>query len=445
MRGLPAFVLSFPMPSRAHHIHRLATALAAGTLDNPTAMIERARSLVGTLGNARWLVSLTKVLSFEFAESPRPPIRRIEERIANHAPYARAWAAGRGRILIALVEPVMAPASGAPRTWSIPVIPSLGVLCQILCLHGDDLEWLISRRKAPHYLYRWHSKPRTGRFRLIESPKALLKFAQRQVLHRILQAIPPHEAAQGFRPRRSVRDFVEPHTGKTLVVRFDLKDFFPSISAARVLPIFLTAGYPEAVAQALTKLTTSATPPVMLNGQALAWEERRRLASPHLPQGAPTSPALANLATFHLDCRLRRLAETCGADYTRYADDLLFSGDPSFARQAGRFQRTVGAILIEEGFLPNHRKTRILRQGQKQHAAGLVLNEKPNIDRREFDRIKAILTNCARHGPASQNIAGYPDFAAHLRGKLAWVEFINPVKGAKLRALYGRIDWGAPV
>ncbi len=98
--------------------------------------------------------------------------------------------------------------------------------------------WLISRGQAEHYRHRWQVKPKSGRFRLIERPKVLLKFAQRQVLRKILHAIPPHEAARGFRSGCSVRDFVEPYTGKKIVVRFDLEDFFPSISAARVLQIF---------------------------------------------------------------------------------------------------------------------------------------------------------------------------------------------------------------
>jgi hypothetical protein len=176
----------------------------------------------------------------------------------------------------------------------------------------------------------------------------------------------------------------------------------------------------------------------------LAWAERRRLATPHLPQGAPTSPALANLSAFRLDCRLNRLAESCAASYTRYADDLLFSGGEELARQSGRFQTQVGAILLEEGFRPNHRKTRMLRQGQRQQAAGLVLNEKPNIERRELDRLKAILTNCARQGPASQNHGKHADFRAHLQGKLAWVAFIHPGKGEKLHPIFERIDWGDP-
>jgi RNA-directed DNA polymerase len=429
------------MSSQAHHLRRLATALTAGPLDDREALLARAKPLVGDLRKARWLAPLVRNLSLEFAEAPRPTLRRIAERIRAHQGFVNAWTDGRGRISIGQTAPQMAPAAGAPRTWKIPPITTLGDLADVLRLHPDDLGWLISRSKTEHYRHRWLMKPKSGRFRLIESPKVLLKFAQRQVLRQILHAIPPHDAARGFRAGCSVRDFVGPHTGKDIVVRMDLEDFFPSISAARVLQIFLTAGYPETVARGLTRLTTHAAPPSVLQERALTWPERRRLATAHLPQGAPTSPALANLSAFHPDCRLAGLAQAAGAEYTRYADDLLFSGGADFARQAKRFVVTVGAILIEEGFRPNHHKTRILRQGRKQHAAGLVLNEKPNIDRREFDRLKAILTNCARHGPASQNRENHPQFAAHLLGKLAWVRFIHPAKEAKLRAIFERIDW----
>ena len=432
------------MSAQAHHIRRLATALAAGPMEDREALMARAKPLVGDLRKARWLASLVRKLSLEFGEGPRPTARRIAERIRAHEGFVNAWVAGQGRISIGQVVPQMAPAAGAPRRWKIPQITTLGDLADTLRVHPDDLGWLISRGKAEHYRHRWQAKRKSGRFRLIESPKVLLKFAQRQLLRKILHAIPPHEAARGFRPGCSVLDFVEPHTGKGILVRFDLEDFFPSISAARVLQIFLSAGYPESVARALTRLTTHAAPEPVMEEKTLTWPERRRLATPHLPQGAPTSPALANLSAFGLDCRLAGLAKAAGAHYTRYADDLLFSGGTDFARQARRFEVAVGAILIEEGFRPNHRKTRVLRQSRKQHAAGLVLNGKPNIDRREFDCLKAILTNCVRHGPASQNRENHLDFSGHLAGKLAWVRFIHPEKEAKLREIFERIDWGYP-
>ena len=429
------------MSSRAHSIRLLAAALVAGPLDDAAAMVERARPLVGDIRKARWLSSLVEKLSGEFGAQPRPTVRTVAERIAAHPPFIKAWMAGHGRVVPGFVESAMAPAEGAPRSWVVPSIPTLGDLAGELGVHPDDLGWLTAYGSADHYRHCWHEK-KSGGFRLIEMPKGLLKHAQRRVLRKILDVIPPHEAAMGFRRGSSVRDFVEPHTAKEVVVRFDLEDFFPSITAARVLRVFLTAGYPEPMERALMRLTTHAVPAAVVRERPLEWAARRRLATAHLPQGAPTSPMLANLCAFRLDCRLAGLAKAAGANYTRYADDLLFSGGEDFARMVKRFVVTAGAVILDEGFRPNHRKTRVMRQGQRQHAAGMVLNERPNLDRTEFDRLKAMLTNCVRHGAESQNREGHADFAAHLLGKVSWVAFVNPEKGRKLRGIYEGIDWG---
>ena len=82
-----------------------------------------------------------------------------------------------------------------------------------------------------------------------------------------------------------------------------------------------------------------------------------------------------------------------------------------------------------------------MRQGVRQYLAGLVANERINVPRPDFDRLKAILTNCARLGPASQNRQGHPNFRAHLEGRVAFVESVNPQKGVRLRRLFESIDW----
>jgi len=161
----------------------------------------------------------------------------------------------------------------------------------------------------------------------------------------------------------------------------------------------------------------------------------------HLPQGAPTSPALANLCAYRVDCRLSGLAKAAGAAYTRYADDLAFSGDEGFGRCVERFAVQAAAILMEEGFQVNHRKTRVMRRGVRQHLAGLVINEHMNLVREDFDRLKAILTNCVRHGAESQNREGHPAFRAHLEGRVGFVEMVNAAKGARLRRIFERVEW----
>jgi hypothetical protein len=201
------------------------------------------------------------------------------------------------------------------------------------------------------------------------------------------------------------------------------------------------------VADLLGGICTNSTPlgvwsrlPFEINRSEL-WEARDLYRRPHLPQGAPTSPALANLCAYRVDCRLTGLAKAAGAQFTRYADDLAFSGGEDFERRVQRFSAHVAAILHEEGFDVHHRKTRIMRQGVRQHLAGLVANQSVNVIRADYDRLKAILTNCVRLGPQSQNRDSHAHFKSHLEGRVSFVEMINPNKGKKLRAIFERIKW----
>ncbi|MEO0914098.1 MAG: hypothetical protein AAFY59_14100, partial [Pseudomonadota bacterium] len=118
-----------------------------------------------------------------------------------------------------------------------------------------------------------------------------------------------------------------------VVLRFDIRDFFPSITAARIHALFRCLGYPHTVARALTGLTTTVTHPNILT--RLSPTQRRDFARPHLPQGAPTSPALANLAAFKLDRRLSGLARSKGASYTRYAGFAGICGEAFLCKSSG--------------------------------------------------------------------------------------------------------------
>jgi RNA-directed DNA polymerase len=232
-----------------------------------------------------------------------------------------------------------------------------------------------------------------------------------------------------------------------VVINFDLKDFFPSVIVGRVYALLRTLGYSSAVAKLLAGLCTTRLPrdiwdvrpdPASDGTDHSQWQ---RLGSRHLPQGAPTSPAIANLVAHRLDCRLSGLAADLDATYTRYADDLTFSGGPELARCARRLTILLAQITEEEGFHLNHSKTRVQRQGGRQTVTGIVVNARPNLPRSEFDRLKAILTNCVRHGPATQNKDNHSDYRAHLMGKVAQFGAINTVRGQKLWELFDRIIW----
>lgn len=270
----------------------------------------------------------------------------------------------------------------------------------------------------------------SGAVRIIEAPKPTLKELQRRILTEILNKIPAHPAVHGFRRGRSITTYVSPHVGRRVVLKMDLQDFFPTITGTRIQTVFRTMGYPESVADLLGGICTNA---VTGHGDLYA--------RPHLPQGAPTSPALANICAYRIDCRLSGLARSSRAEYTRYADDLAFSGGEDFERRVGRFSTHVAAIVLEEGFSVNHRKTRIMRQGVRQHLAGLTANRRVNVIRADFDRLKATLTNCVRKGAASQNREGHPLFRAHLEGRVGFVESINPAKGRRLRKIFEQIAW----
>jgi hypothetical protein len=440
------------MPTFATIARDLADVLVQGPW-RADDVVELGRRALGR--RPRWLRPLVGRLMARFPDS-RPTLARAAECLAGDEAFRRLWA----REPFALgcrprPSPVMAPASGPPSGWPVPAITTTIELARRLELEPGELDWFADpkgiERMTPegplrHYHYRWRAK-RNGSTRLIEAPRPRLKAIQRRLLDEILAPIPPHDAAHGFRPGRSVRTFVEGHAGRDVVLKMDLRDFFASIVGARVVALFRTAGYPEAVARLLAGLCTNRVPSSLWRRADApepgpdAWRTRQLYRGTHLPQGAPTSPALANLCAYRLDCRLAGLASSAGATYTRYSDDLAFSGDGPFARSADRFLAVAGSIAIEEGFAVQHRKTRVMRRGGRQSLAAAVLNDRPNIARDDLDALKAILHNCRKHGPAGQNRQGHADFHAHLAGRIAHVATFNPERARRLRAVFDQIAW----
>jgi retron-type reverse transcriptase len=159
-------------------------------------------------------------------------------------------------------------------------------------------------RFAPITYRSFRIPKRTGGYRTLQEPNEDLKRVQRLLLRRLLKRLAAHPRAHGFERGKSTVTGALPHERKAVVLRMDLRDFFGSIKAARVRDYFARAGWDADASQLLTRLCTH---------------------EGSLPQGAPTSPRLSNLVNFKLDARLDALARKCGADYTRYADDMTFS------------------------------------------------------------------------------------------------------------------------
>ncbi len=347
-------------------------------------------------------------------------------------------------------------------SYHLPIFHTPQVLADWLGVRVGELAWLVHRstsdrrpadEQRSHYVYRWvkkrsasfeagspNSRPVQTQWRLIEAPKQTLKGAQRKILTEILEKIPAHQAAHGFVRGRSIVSNARPHVGQAVVIKLDLQNFYANVTYSRVVAIFRSMGYCREAAIWLGRLTTSAVPwslAVPDGDEATKSLYVRR----HLPQGAPTSPALANLSAFGLDVRLSGLLKKFGGNYTRYADDLTLSGSDDFRYALRCVIPLTEQIVRSERFRLNHRKRKVVRRGHRQLVTGVVVNTKPNIRRDEFDRLKAILHNCVKLGPSAQNRDGHADFAAHLRGRIAFVRQLNPARAEKLRKLFEQIRW----
>lgn len=344
------------------------------------------------------------------------------------------------------------PPRDVARRWPVEPWTGLDALARGLDLRPGELDWFADRggwlHRTPdgplhHYRRRWTTS-RSGTPRLLETPAPRLSELQRRVGRRVLARIPVHDAAHGFVRGRSPHTLAAEHTGAATVVRLDLEGFFAHVSGARVAGLLRAAGYPDAVASALAGLLVTSTPAPVRRAAPAGGDvgaRRRlldRLAHPHLPQGAPTSPAVANLLAHALDRRLHGLAAALGARYGRYADDLVFSGDRLPAH--GLVVR-VTAIAAEEGFRVRPDKTRIAPAHHRQRVTGLVVNAHPAVARVDYDALRALLHNCARTGPGAQNRDGHPAFRDHLLGRIAWVGSGHPARTARLRALFDAISW----
>ncbi len=440
------------MPSRQTALRLLALSLK----DGPWTKAALRNRIVRALGEKSLdAQGLAARLVFVHDEGRSPSLEALRHTLGADPALATLWAdpqAADIEVRVLLDPPVMQPpAAEILRLIRLPELPTVGDLAAWLGLDPPQLDWLCDQQRrqaavtAPrlcHYRYQWRERP--GRTpRLIEAPKSRLKAIQRRILREILDRVPVHPAAHGFRRRRSCLSHAEQHLGQEAVLRLDISDFFPSVGIARVRGLFRALGYPPPVALSLAGLCTHAASPALL-GEGLSrldWHQRKRIASVHLPQGAPSSPAIANLCAWRLDCRLTALAKRLGLIYTRYADDLAFSGGRTLARRSNGLHALIGSICAEEGFSLNFRKTRLMTAAQRQMLTGILVNRRPNCLREDYDRLKATLFNCVRHGPASQNRAGIPDFKGHLRGRIAHVVSLNPERGRRLRTLFEAIEW----
>ena len=257
-----------------------------------------------------------------------------------------------------------------------------------------------------HYQSFWMGK-RSGGFRMIQAPDGDLKSVQTTIYQRILLPVNVHPAATGFRPQKSTTDNARPHLGNGYVLKTDIHDFFGSIRSTRVKKIFEEMGYPRHISKVLGTLC------------CVNW---------HLPQGACTSPALSNIVAYSMDKKLAALAVEHGLTYTRYADDLTFSGN-YFDKEL--FLTAIKQIVEEEKFELNHKKTRFMGENKRKIITGVSVSSGtkltiPKAKKREIRKhVHFILTKgLAEH----QRFIGSKDpvYLKRLLGMLCYWRSIEP-------------------
>lgn len=312
---------------------------------------------------------------------------------------------------------------------ALPVFENENQLALAMGITVKELAFLAYSRKVSevtHY-QKFYLQKKSGGKRLISAPMPRLKNCQHWILQNILYKIPLHADANGFVPGKSILTNAQPHVGKKVVINADVKDFFPSIHFKRVRALFKKIGYSDKIATLLALICTEApTEHVQLDGKKYFVQKGERV----LPQGAPTSPAITNILCFRLDRRLTGVAKKFNCNYTRYADDITYSG-PLENNTATKLIWHIRKILKEEGFTLHPDKVRIMQKSQRQEVTGIVVNQQLSISREKLRKFRALLHQLTNNGPEKLvwNASSLPD---GIEGFAAFVKMVNPGKGKKI-------------
>ncbi|WP_298609086.1 reverse transcriptase family protein [uncultured Thiothrix sp.] len=311
--------------------------------------------------------------------------------------------------------------------YGLPICSTGLELASLMGISLNELRFLTYSNQVSqvHHYQQFAIPKKSGGTRLISAPMPRLKRAHYWILENVLQPLALTEQAHGFITGRSIVTNAQPHLGQQIVINLDLKDFFPTITYARIKGVFAQLGYNHELATLFALLCSEPlTQTVELDGQRYYLNQNPR----RLPQGAPTSPYISNLVARQLDKRLQGLATKYGFIYTRYADDLTFSTHKADAPIRGLLH-WVHAIVKEEGFQVHPNKTRIMHRGRRQEVTGLTVNQALNIERHTLKQFRALLFQIQKDGYAGKTWGKNRNLLASIKSYAHYVRMINPVKG----------------
>jgi len=284
-------------------------------------------------------------------------------------------------------------------------------------LLGVSSELLLCLARSADRYYREDEEVKPdGRIRIYNKPYGDLKKVQKIIHRKFIRSIPSHNIIHSYRSNRDQVTNAQIHVGKQLIVKLDIKDFFPSVGPERVFKALRDVNCSEPVARLLTRLCTRQN---------------------QLPQGAPTSPGIANQVLMPLARRIERLCSIHHLTPSIFGDDITVSG----SKRAQKIKNLLARIIQEEGFCVNKDKIKVLPARVKQVVTGVVVNRKTNVDKDYYRRVRAVVHNCLTKGPATQFEGDLRKAKNSLRGKISHVQKLNPSRGANLLRTFHLISW----
>ncbi len=241
-------------------------------------------------------------------------------------------------------------------------------------------------------------------YREIKEPLPSLKEIQLWILYNILYQERPSKYAKAYIQKRNLRENVKFHVGKNKVLNLDFKHFFPSIKQDAIEKIFLSFGYSSNISNLLSKLCC-------LDGS--------------LPQGAPTSPYLSNLYLKTFDEDVFGFCKNKHIRYTRYADDMTFSGDFNELEVINFIKEKIEDSPLEI----NDEKTRVMRRNQRQVVTGILVNDKTQVSKKYRNNIRLEMYYISKYGIAehlAKSKNSRANYLSHLLGKIEYTLHFNP-------------------
>lgn len=274
---------------------------------------------------------------------------------------------------------------------------------------------------------------------------------QRWILHQMLAPLPAHHSSYAYATGRSILHCAKRHLGANWIIKLDIRDFFPTITEVQAYTIFKGAGYQPLVSLELARICTR------YSGHVNYIDSKRYQVTPNypqyatirayrrpflgfLPQGAPTSGALANLASSALDVNLTELANQHDCVYTRYADDLIFSSSRAFDRDVALLiVKAARRIMRSERFVMHEQKTSIIPPGARKLVLGLLVDgDSVRISKRLRSRIITHIRGVEVFGLSPHvkyaQFSSIDGFVRHVSGLLAFVHNIEPEWATQVQA-----------